>query len=237
MRILICDDDIQLLEKLEQLIKEFFSNIGGFAPECVCYTNGDALLKNEDFADIAFLDVEMQGLSGIYVGNALKERNPRIKIFIVTSHPDYLDEAMKFQVFRFLSKPIDKNRLFRNLKDAVRMHNMYTQKVIVYTKEGNRVFQSEDIALVESANRKVYVYTTSGVFISVNNMEYWRKTLSMPCFFSTYHSYIVNMKYVDQTMKGKVILKFCGVEKEAYLSRRKYSKFNDVFALFLESTK
>lgn len=237
MRILVCDDNTELLEQLKKYINEFFTNIGVQAPECMFYTNGEELLNNEDYADIAFLDVEMPGLSGIHVGNELKMRNPRIKIFIVTYHPDYLDEAMKFEVFRFLSKPIDKNRLFRNLKDAVRLHNMYTKKVIVSTKDRQRVFHSEDIVLVESANRKVNVYTTSEVLVSVQNMEHWRKTLSMPCFFSTYHSYIVNMKYVDEIVKGKVILKFSDMKKEAYLARRKISAFNDAFTLFLESTK
>lgn len=237
MRILICDDNIELLEQLNKYIKEFFSEMRVQTPECICYSNGEDLLEKETCADIAFLDVEMPGLSGIHVGNELKNRNPRIKIFIVTSHPDYLDEAMKFEVFRFLTKPIDKNRLFRNLKDAVRLHNLYTKKVIVTTKDRQRVFQSEEIVLVESANRKVYVYTTSEVMVSIQNMEYWRKTLSMPCFFSTYHSYIVNMKYVDEIKKGKIILKFSGVEKEAYLARRKSSAFNDAFALFLESTR
>lgn len=237
MRILICDDNEELQEQLRKYIKEFFANIGVSGPECACYSNGEELLNNESYADIAFLDVEMPGLSGIYVGNELKIRNPRIKIFIVTSHPDYLDEAMKFEVFRFLSKPVDKNRLFRNLKDAVRLYNMYTKKVVVSTKDKQRVFQSEDIVLVESANRKVHVYTTSDMLISIQNMDYWRKTLSMPCFFSTYHSYIVNMKYIDQIVKGKVILKFSGIEKEAYLARRKSSAFNDAFTLFLESIK
>ena len=237
MRILICDDDEQLLEQLKKYIREFFEKIGTQTPECICYTSGEKLLSSEDYADIAFLAVEMPGLSGIYVGNELKNRNPRVKIFIVTSHPDYLDEAMKFEVFRFLTKPIDKNRLFRNLKDAVRLHNMYTKKIIVSTKDRKQVFDSEDIVLVESADRKVYVYTTKEVLVSVHSMEHWRKTLTMPCFFSTYRSYIINMKYVDRIVKGKVVLKFSGVEKEAYLARRKSAAFSDAFILFLESTR
>ena len=93
------------------------------------YTSGDDLLLKERYADIAFLDVEMPGRSGIHVGARLKEYNPKIKVFIVTSFPDYLDEAMRFQVFRYLSKPIDKSRLFRNLKDAVYLHNMETHVI------------------------------------------------------------------------------------------------------------
>ena len=43
---------------------------------------------------------------------------------------------MRFQVFRYLSKPIDKNRLFRNLKDAVYQYNMESREFPIVTNEG-----------------------------------------------------------------------------------------------------
>ena len=110
MRILLCDDNEEILIQLQKYINGFFKEIGSIEPILASYTNGDELLSAESFADISFLDVEMPGRSGIHVGAKLQEINPRIMIFIVTSYPDYLDEAMRFHVFRYLSKPIDKNR-------------------------------------------------------------------------------------------------------------------------------
>ena len=55
--------------------------------------------------DIASLDVEMPGRSGIHVGAELMQKNVYVKIIIITSFPDYLDEAMDFHVYRYLSKP------------------------------------------------------------------------------------------------------------------------------------
>jgi len=59
--------------------------------------------------------VERPGRNGISTGTLLKKMNPNVRVFIVTSYLDYLDHAMKFHVFRYLSKPIDKARLFRNM--------------------------------------------------------------------------------------------------------------------------
>ena len=95
MRIVFCDDDPAILRQLLAYVKEFFTSLGGLEPEYAVYRSGDELIRHETKFDIAFLDVEMPGASGIHTGAKLKEKNPRIKIFIVTAYPDYLDEAMR----------------------------------------------------------------------------------------------------------------------------------------------
>ena len=91
MRIIFCDDNVEILDQLQKYVCEFFKGLGGSMPDFAAYSSGDELLAKETYADIAFLDVEMPGRSGIHVGARLKELNPKIKIFIVTSYPDYLD--------------------------------------------------------------------------------------------------------------------------------------------------
>lgn len=237
MRIIFCDDNIEILNQLQKYVHEFFKNLGGTMPDFAAYTSGDELLAKETYADIAFLDVEMPGRSGIHVGARLKEINPKIKIFIVTSYPDYLDEAMRFQVFRYLSKPIDKNRLFRNLKDAMYQYNMDTKDIPIATMDGIIVLPAERIVCAEAIQRKSDIYTLDGVFQSPNGIDYWRTALSLPCFYSTYRSFIVNMKYVYEIKKDLVLLKYGGQVKEAYLARRRYSEFSSKYLMYLESIK
>lgn len=237
MRIVFCDDDPLILQQLLSIVKVFFANLGGAEPECTVYRSGDDLIRQGGQFDIAFLDVEMPGASGIYAGAKLKEKNPRIKIFIVTAYPDYLDEAMRFQVFRYLSKPIDKTRLFRNLKDAVYAYNIETCEVPIETITGIFVRRSEEIICVETTNRKTIVHTTNEDLISRKNMEYWRETLSLPCFYSTHRSYIINMRFIYSIGKDSVILKNGEQQMVAFLSRRKFTHFKNTYLVYLESTK
>lgn len=104
-------------------------------PKHDTYISGEELLNSDGRVDIAFLDVEMPGITGITVGKRLKEKYPYAKIFILTSYSDYLDEAMRFHVFRYLSKPVDKKRLFRNMKDALYQLSIDTREVSIETKE------------------------------------------------------------------------------------------------------
>lgn len=235
MRILFCDDDPETLTRLQEYVAEYFDRIEIELPECAAYNSGESLLQCENRADIAFLDVEMSGLSGIRVGVELKKRNPEIKILVVTSYPDYLDEAMRFQVFRYLSKPIDKNRLFRNLKDALYQYNMATQQYAIPLEGGVETRNANEIILIESNQRRSIVYTTSDILYSTASMEHWRNVLTVPCFYQTHIGYIVNMRYIYSVSKDRVALRRNDEVINAYLTKRKYSHFKNTYLLFLRS--
>ena len=115
MRILICDDDVLMIEQLKKLITSYFQERHINCPELSCFSDGESLLADTKEKDILFLDVEMPGMNGIYIGNELKKHNKDIIIFIVTSYSQYLDDAMRFHVFRYLSKPLDRQRFRLNI--------------------------------------------------------------------------------------------------------------------------
>lgn len=238
MRILLCDDDPAVLQQMERLLRKFFQQIGAKPPEIALYTDGEKLIQSHDTGEIAFLDVEMPGLSGIYTGERLKKANPRIKIFILTSYMDYLDEAMKFHVFRYLSKPVDEKRLFRNMKEALYQIEMETEPVPIETKDGIIVRQAEEIVYIETDRRKTNIITVDQVYETVHPMRDWDDLLQIGCFFQTHRSFIVNMRYVTAFTKDIVTLADPGGQTyTAYLTKRNYSSFKNAFFLYLESTR
>lgn len=238
MRILLCDDDPAVLQQMERLLRKLFQQIGAKPPEIALYTDGEKLIQSRDTGEIAFLDVEMPGLSGIYTGERLKKANPRIKIFILTSYMDYLDEAMKFHVFRYLSKPVDEKRLFRNMKEALYQIEMETEPVPIETKDGIIVRQAEEIVYIETDRRKTNIITVDQVYETVHPMRDWDDLLQIGCFFQTHRSFIVNMRYVTAFTKDIVTLADPGGQTyTAYLTKRNYSSFKNAFFLYLESTR
>lgn len=237
LRIVFCDDNEEILSQLHSYVCEFFAQNGGTKPDYALYTSGEALLAHETAADIAFLDVEMPGISGIHVGEALMRNNPRTLVFIVTAFTDYLDEAMRFHVFRYISKPIDKNRLFRNLKDAVYQYNINSKKIPIITMDGIITCESDELICIEAKDRKVTVYTCKGTFQSRETMDEWRKKLTLPCFFETHRSYIINMRFVYMTEKDTVTMRYHDFSLTAYLTKRKYALFKKTFLLYLETVK
>lgn len=235
MRILICDDDVLMIEQLQKLITYYFQTNHLKCPELVSFTNGESLLADKGEKDIVFLDIEMPGMNGIFVGNELKKANKNIIIFVVTSYSEYLDEAMRFHVFRYLSKPLDRQRFFRNMNDALTYYNTMTSKIPIDTKEGVYTLPTSQIVFIEAHGRKVTVHTIQRDFESIHNMNYWLEHLPKNCFFQTHRSFIVNFEHITDFDHSTIHL--TNMQTTAYLTRRKYSSFKNAYLIFLESTR
>lgn len=235
MKIAICDDDSIFSEQLKKYIFEYFDRHSLKSPTITVFTSGESLLADKSSKDIVFLDIEMPGMNGIYVGNELKRSNKNVIIFIVTSYMEYLDEAMRFHVFRYLSKPIDKQRLFRNIRDALKIYSHSSIKTPIETKNGVHTVFASDIISVESSGRKVTVHTTSKDYESVHTIQYWAEHLPQNCFFQTHRSYIINLKHITEF--DKTLVHLYNNQFSAYLTRRKYTAFKDAYLLYLESMR
>ena len=74
MRILICDDDTLMIEQLQRYIESYFKSNHLKCPQLDSFTCGESLLADQEEKDIVFLDIEMPGMNGIYVGNELKRQ-------------------------------------------------------------------------------------------------------------------------------------------------------------------
>lgn len=135
MRIIICDDDIIFADKLQKEIGSFFAQRSLALPEFVTYHTGEQLLEDTGSKDLIFLDMELPGIDGILVGRELKAQNPSSIIFVITSFSEYLDDAMRFHVFRYLTKPLEVRRLHRNLLDALDVYSRTSQTVLVETTD------------------------------------------------------------------------------------------------------
>ena len=237
LRVAICEDVLSELQKQTQIIQSIMARLSKNV-KFFCFRSGEELLMETDTTgnmDIVFLDVEMPGFDGIYVGNELKKQNESVIIFIVTSYLEYLDAAMRFHVFRYLSKPIDKQRLFQNLDDALELYYSINQKIAVETKSGVTSVLTCDIVYVEAKGRKVIVHTSTADLDSTQTLQFWIDHLPQATFFQSHRSYIVNMAMV--TSFDHELIYLCDGQFTAYLTRRKFTEFKKAYLMFMESKR
>ena len=73
MNILICDDDKLYIDMIRKYVDEFFADHKITDYKVYEYNSGDEAAKNNEKIDIAFLDVEMDGINGIEAGKCLRQ--------------------------------------------------------------------------------------------------------------------------------------------------------------------
>lgn len=236
MRILLCDDDINAINILSKLVSEYYETQTAIDLELVSYNDGYMLLDDDGDIDLLFLDIEMPDINGLQVGYIFAQKHPETYIFVVSSYMEYLDDAMRFHVYRYLSKPIDKQRLFRNLNDVLQEiegRDKQREKIITLTdNSGSHVIRLTDIVFVESIDHKTIVHTISDEYSTSETMGYWLNRLKGYSFYQTNRSFIVNMAYVSDYNRSTVYL--CKKKFSVLLTTRKYAGFKKAFHSFIK---
>ena len=117
MKIIAVDEERIALEGLLDVIAEAApdAQLNGFEyPEDAL----DFVDKND--CNIAFLDVEMTGMSGVELAEQLKLRNPGINIIFATGFEEYRKEAYDLHASGYLTKPITADKVRKELSDLRR---------------------------------------------------------------------------------------------------------------------
>ena len=231
MRILICDDEPLMCDKIESLINTYFQRRKVKGVEIARFHDRKSLTKDEGVKDIIFLDIEMPGMNGICAGNLLRENGENVIIIVITSYAEYLDDAMRFHVFRYLSKPIDERRFYRNLEDALNQIRSCSVKIILENGQESVVVSSKDILMVESANRKTIVHCIDADYRSAQKISFWVEKLPKENFIQSHRSFLVNLEYVSRFDNDMIYLSKNGLS--AFLTRRKHAEFHSAYLLYL----
>jgi two-component system response regulator GlrR len=117
-RVLLVDDDPDLLRLLGLRLSS-----AGFETDTV--DNGTtALSRVASFRPQAVVtDLRMDGMDGMALFEALHQQYPTLPVIIMTAHGTITDavNATKRGVFGFITKPIDKNELIKQVEDATRI--------------------------------------------------------------------------------------------------------------------
>ncbi len=225
MKIAVCDDERATREQITSLIKAEESDI-----EVVTFESGDEMIKSKENFAVSFLDVEMQGTSGIDVAKHTREKQERkgaeksIIIFI-TGHREYMESAFDVNAFHYLTKPIDEDKFKtvfnRALKEVLTSEKQQETSVILKYNGMQKKVLLRDIYYIESSNKKVVFHTKDGKFDTYGKMEDWENELGNS-FYRCHRGYLVNMEKI--TAYSADTIEVVGGDL-LILARKKYSDF------------
>jgi len=196
LRIALCEDVEADATHLCALIEAC-----GIEADISCFKNGGAFLASRPAGrfDLVFLDIYMDGISGIQAARMLREADEACGVVFTTTSEDHRPEAFDVGAEQYLVKPIDREKLAKVLKKRL-VRAQHTPKTCPAVVSGQRVdIPLDHIYYVEVRNHTCLIHTPDGVIDTGTTMTIkdFAARLTPPRFMHCHQSYIVNLSYVQ----------------------------------------
>lgn len=221
VRIAVCDDDTRFTAELEEMVRREAAD-AGISVETEAYSDGDTLLADIEKGyryDLVFLDIEMERVDGINAARRIRMSDRSALLIYVSGYEQYLKELFEVEPFRFLSKPVDGEKLRKYFRDAcARIGEAEAYYRFSFNREIRKV-AVRDVVYFESRNRVVHIFMADGsaerFYGRLNAVE---KELSegRQEFLRIHQSFLVNYSYIEK-MNFSVVTVIFGDGRRAAL--------------------
>lgn len=197
MRILICDDEECYIPPLRKCLEQYM------VEHCIPFditelSQPQVVLTSKDAFDIAFLDIQMEGVDGLTLAKELRRRNRNTALFFITNYESYQDSAMDIQALRYFTKPFDQNRLTSGLDKALEYIDGAYVDVFLYSDGVQQRILVDDILYLTLEGRKVAIQTDKNQFLVTGKLEDWLERFPHTFFRQPHKSFLVNLHHVDR---------------------------------------
>ena len=139
IRFALCDDNVQLLSKLKEILELIFLK-HDFDASVVFYSDDtnnllDFLSNNQ--TDVLFLDIDFHSKqNGIDIAKIIRKNNKDMYIIFLTAHFEFIVSAFECKTFDFLQKPFSQSKLENTI---VRLFDDFNSSNASFIKLNNRV--------------------------------------------------------------------------------------------------
>ncbi len=177
--------------------------------------------------DLVFLDIQMPGMTGFELLRKLDKIE--FEVIFVTAFDQYSMQAIKVSALDYLLKPVDGEELTRAVlkveknvalkQSSAQVDLLLTNlqssagfsKIALPTLKGLDFISIEEILYCHADGNYTSIYTVDGEkYVISRTLSDFESMVDSGMFFRTHKSYLVNLQYIKQYIKGsggQVVLK------------------------------
>ena len=231
MKIAVCDDEKVYRYEIIDLLNMYAAE-NNIILNVTEFDDGRELVTSKTVFDMIFLDHQMRDLNGLDTIKSIREKNIDTKVVFVSSYSDIVFDSMKYNAYRFIVKPVSREKLYEAMDSALEMSSS-ERKLIVKDENYNEsiVVYEKDIIYAQADNVYTYIITDEGTYRYPYNLSALEEELDSGGFFRTNRSYIVNLEHINSYDKTGITL---SNGHKAVISRSKYKDFNACYLNYIK---
>ena len=195
----ICDDGKNICAALEQMVLQYAKKNRRNMEIQVWYTGEDLCryLEQGGNLDILFLDIELMELSGIEVGDFIRNKmeNRGMQIIYISGEPAHAQKLFKTQPMDFLVKPISMQQIEDALELAIKLLEKNAERFVFQNGRDYNYIPYGEILYFESMGRKIKIVAEGGEKEFYGAIRELEKKLPKE-FFTIHQSYVINKTHV-----------------------------------------
>lgn len=174
------------------------------------YESGEAFvdaLKKERF-DIVFMDIFMNGMTGIETAGKLRAVDMDCKLVFLTSSRDFLEEGYGYNPCHYLLKPFDDAKFEKAMYNCQIKRQLEVPFINVVSEGSLLTLDTTKIIYLNTCNRNVLIHMTTGTIPAGRGFsEIAEPLLQDSRFLSCIQGILVNMDFISEVDKNIFLLK------------------------------
>lgn len=220
--------------------------------------SGDFRTAISDFTqyhpDVAFVDIDLKGDSGLECAKIMTEFNPKLKVIFATAHSEYMANAFEIYAFDYLVKPFDVERVAKTLsriRDSEQEHSKgsgadtvpgseeivaqpekYSDKLMIKSKEQVTFVDKKDIIFIERNQNSTNIITKEELYKTSVSLGGLEEKLNPVEFMRCHKSYIINLSMISKIEpygRWTYVVKFKGIQGTALMTAQNYEEIKKIF--------
>lgn len=202
-------------------------------PPPVLFESGEAFLStfSEGLYDIIFLDIYMDGMTGMETARKIRELDRACRLIFTTATADFAVDSYEVDSSYYLVKPFGYDKLCRALERCGAALMEQEQWIAVPGQAGGQRLFPGRIAYTEYGSRRVLVHYQDGETLSIPMSQgaFAALLLKYPYFCDCMKGILVSFKAVDKLLEDHFLLKS---GEKIPISRLKYREVREQFLEF-----
>lgn len=190
-------------------------------------------------ADIMFLDVNMPGVDGLQLAEALNELKYPPYIIFVTAYSEFAVKAFEVNATDYLVKPVETERLMQaigKVKQLITAQGRSTTNERIPVEKGGKklLIPASKIHFIMAKDDYSYLHTENDRYLSTVSLAQLEAKLEPLGFFRVHRRYLVNLacvSEVDPVSGGTLLLTLTGEDEQIPVSRRRVSSLKKALGL------
>lgn len=235
MRIAVCDNDEIIIRQTVSMLDDYMEK-KKINLKYEIFTSYESVLSRIDDFDLFILDYNMNDdsiapdstdlMNGMDFAKRVRSTaDPHKGIVFLTSYNEIVYESFEVRAYRFLLKPLDRDKFFKTLDDYLDS-TVETGTIMVKYNNEAHIIDISSIYYFEAILKDIYIHLENETLKCRKTIDAFEQELAAFGFFRVHRSYLVNISKIETIDRKQALMKN---GDKVYVSAKKYSELCEKF--------